>query len=262
MSEALDAPHPMSATGGSTVRICRLLEEDPELAEAVAPAERRRAIEDCIAPVVTIPRGHWSAERMKVMSKGIGLFVLDGLLIRRVGIDGRFGAELLGEGDLLRPWQGEDIHPTLPHSTGWRIVERTRVAVLDHRVAVRLATYPALTGAIAARALNRSRNLAVNMAIIHHPRIEVRLHMLLWHLAARWGRVRRDGIIVSLRLTHSVLADLVAAQRPSVSVALAKLAERGLIRHTDDGWVLRGEPPGELLELQDVTVGGAEAAGA
>jgi hypothetical protein len=42
------------------------------------------------------------------MRDGIGLIVLRGRLIRRLGIDGRFGAELLGQGDVLRPWQGED----------------------------------------------------------------------------------------------------------------------------------------------------------
>ena len=69
------------------------------------------------------------------------------------------------------------------------------------------------------RALARSRNLAVNMAIVHQSRVETRLHMLLWHLAGRWGRVRNDGVIVPLRLTHNVLSDLTAARRPSPSRA-------------------------------------------
>jgi CRP-like cAMP-binding protein len=188
------------------------------------------------------------------MSDGIGLWVLDGLLIRRVGVDGRFGAELLGDGDLLRPWQGEDIDSTLAPTTGWRVIECARLAVLDASAAHRLARYPALTGAVAARALNRARSLAIMMAIVHHARTEVRLHMLLWHLADRWGRVRADGVTLPLQLSHAVLADLVAAQRPSVTVALKKLGERKLIRPLVEGWLLCGEPPGELLELQEVAV--------
>jgi len=233
---------------------CQLLREDVDLRSAIVPSEQERAIAHCVAPALSIPRGRWNADQMKVMADGIGLLVLDGLLIRRVGVDGRFGAELLGTGDLLRPWQGEDIYSTLPHTTGWRVIEPARVAVLDGGVAARLARYPPLTGALAARALNRARRLALMMAIIHHPRIATRLHMLLWHLADRWGRVRPDGVAVELRLPHSVLADLIAAQRPSVTGALGTLAGQGLVCPVNGGWVLRGDPPSELLELQDIEI--------
>ena len=54
--------------------------------------------------------------------------------------------------------------------------------------------------------------------------------MLFWHLAHRWGHVRSDGIVVRSVWTHTVLADLVSARRPTVSTALAELARRGLIR--------------------------------
>jgi CRP/FNR family cyclic AMP-dependent transcriptional regulator len=181
--------------------------------------------------------------------------VLQGLLIRRVGIDGRFGAELLGEGDLLRPWQGLDLPPTLPRTTGWQVLRPTRVALLDMEAARRLARYPESTGCLVGRALERSRNLTVNMAIVHQPRVDVRVHMLFWQLADRWGRVRSDGVLVPLDLTHAVLADLVAARRQTVSRALSELADRELVESTSAGWLLSGEPPGELLEIQSVVVG-------
>jgi hypothetical protein len=201
-----------------------------------------------------VPTGRWNTDRMTMLKDGIGLLVLDGLMIRRVGVDGRFGAELLGSGDLLRPWQGEDLDSTVPFTTGWRVIARAQVALLDERVAARLARYPSLTGELTARALERSRRLVLIMAIVHHPRIEVRVHMLFWHLADRWGHVRPDGVVLPLGLSHSVIADLVAAQRPSVTGALGKLVERGLVRNLKDGWLLCGDPPGELLEIQDVDV--------
>ena len=83
----------------------------PELAEAIPPALRARAAEECVALTRSIKRGRWEPEDEAaawVGPGGIGLLVLEGLLVRRVGVDGRFGAELLGEGDLLRPWQGAD----------------------------------------------------------------------------------------------------------------------------------------------------------
>ena len=240
----------MSGAKPSSGGVCHILSEDPALAEAVPYAYRRQAIDECVARAISIAPGRWSGQRASVIGNGIGLLVLQGLLIRRVGIDGRFGAELLGEGDLLRPWQGQDVAPALPRTTGWRVLQQTRVALLDIRAAQRLARYPELTGSLVGRALERSRNLAVNMAIVHQPRVDVRLHMLFWQLADRWGRVRSDGISVPLRLTHTVLADLVAARRPTVTSALSELADRGLLRSVDGTWLLSGEPPGELLELR------------
>ena len=238
------------ASGG----VCHVLGEDRTLAEAVPQAHRQQAIEECVTRAISIAPGPWSGQGTSSIRDGIGLLVLQGLLIRRVGIDGRFGAELLGEGDLLRPWQGQEVSAALPRTTGWRVLQRTRVALLDARAAQRLARYPELTGSLVGRALERSRNLAVNMAIVHQPRVDVRLHMLFWHLADRWGHVRSDGVSVPLRLTHTVLAELVAARRPTVSSALSELADRGLLRAVDGAWLLSGEPPGELLELQGVAV--------
>ncbi len=57
--------------------------------------------------------------------------------------------------------------------------------------------------------------------------------MLLWHLADRWGRVRSEGVVLPLRLTHSVLADLVAARRPTVTTSLSELARQELVEPTE-----------------------------
>ncbi len=233
---------------------CHILREDPELRQAVNPSQRDQAIRQCVARTMRIARGRWSAGGQAAIGGGIGLLVLEGLLIRRVGIDGRFGAELLGEGDLLRPWQGEEAEPTLSRTTGWRVLEPTRVALLDVQAARRLAVYPELTGHLVGRALERARNLAINMAIVHQARVNVRLQMLFWHLADRWGRVRREGVVLPLHLTHAVLADLVAARRPTVTSSLTELSRQGVVRPSGDGWLLCGEPPGELLELQDVAL--------
>ncbi len=231
-----------------TDTICRLLHEDADLAQAIPEPARTNAIRGCIAAVARIRIGPWSGRLEGAAVDGIGLLVLDGLLLRRVGVDGRFGGELLGEGDILRPWQTADV-PTLPRATGWRAIEPTRVAILDRRAAYRLARYPELTARLVARALERSRTLAVNMAIVHQPRVDTRLLMLFWHLVARWGKVSPDGYRLSLRLTHTVLADLVAARRPTVSAALSDLAEQHLVMVRENTWLISGPPPSELLEL-------------
>jgi hypothetical protein len=241
------------------VNICHVLREDPDLAELIDPEHRARAVELCIARTARIPRGRWTTPDADGLRDGIGLLVLEGLVLRRVGIDGRFGAELLGVGDLLRPWQDEDARATLTLTTGWRVLAPVRLALLDAAAARRFAAYPELTGRLVGRALERSRNLAINMAIVHQARVNIRLHMLFWHLADRWGRVRSGGIVLPLSLTHTVLADLVAARRPTVTSALSELGRQQLVLPVAEGWLLRGEAPGELLELREVAVGAPPA---
>jgi hypothetical protein len=240
----------VTVIGRPQSRICHVLREDSDLAEAVAPADRDRAISECTARQIGVAAGRWNAHDPAVPD-GIGLLVMDGLLIRKVGVEGRYGAELLGEGDLLQPWH-EDEPLTLPSTTSsWRVLEQARFAVLDEQFAELLGHYPPLTRQLIGRAIQRSRHLAINMAIVHQARVDVRLHMLFWYFAQRWGRVRGDGVNIPIRLTHSALSDLVAARRPTVTTALSELARRGLVRAVDDGWLLAGEPPGELLTKQN-----------
>jgi CRP/FNR family transcriptional regulator, cyclic AMP receptor protein len=228
-------------------RLCHVLIEDVDLAEVVPSDRREQALDDCTAPVLSLPTGPW-ADEMTLSSDGIGLLILDGLLLRRVAIDGRFAVELLGECDIVRPWQHEDAQ-TLPLRAHWLVLEPMRLALLDGSFTRRLGQYPELAGRLFERATRRSRRLVVNMAIIHQARVDDRLHLLLWHLAGRWGRVRGDGVLLPFRLTHTVLADLVAARRPTVTSALSDLSRRGLVRTMDDGWLLIGEPRGAIEGL-------------
>jgi CRP/FNR family cyclic AMP-dependent transcriptional regulator len=221
--------------------VCRLLEEDPSLGERLRLPLRARAALECRARIVRVGRGRQSKGLPDAGSGGIGLLVLDGLLIRRVQMGARGGVELLGEGDLICP----PVAPVLPQehvAADWRVLTPARLAVLDAPAAHRIARYPELTEQLVGRALERAHRLALNMAIVHHARIEARLELLFTHLAARWGRVRADGIHLPLRLTHSVLADLVAAQRPSVTSALRRLAQQQRVRATGEGWLLTRGP--------------------
>ena len=51
----------------------------------------------------------------------------------------------------------------------------------------------------------------------------------MWLLAESWGRVTQAGIRLPLGLTHDVLGALVGARRPTVTLALRELTERGAI---------------------------------
>jgi CRP/FNR family transcriptional regulator, cyclic AMP receptor protein len=226
----------------STPSAC-VLDEDTDLAELVPVAQQEAARQASQAPLMLVAAGRWDARTDADRAPhGFGLLVLDGLLIRRCGMDGRFGAELLAAGDLLRPWDFDGDDP-LRFDTTWRVLSDARLAVLDDRWSARMSRYPRVGPALAGRALMRSRRLTTLMAIAQHPRLDVRLWMLFWELADRHGRVCPDGVHVDLPLTHEVLSNLAAARRPSVSGSLTRLASAGRIRREGRGWILCGEPP-------------------
>ena len=235
----------MTPAGRGAANVCYPLQEDPELAEAIDLERRDSTAAALAARQIDIPSGAWAGNPVP-MDGGIGLLVLQGVLVHRVGIDERYSAELLGEGDLLRSLRGEFQTTPLRLSASWLVLEPCRLAVLDERFVRQLAAFPRLAGRLFARSVLRTRQLAVNMAIVHQARVDTRLHMLFWHLAGRWGRVRSDGVVVPLRLTHAILAELVAARRPTVTSALSELTRTGLVRSVDEGWLLSGSPPGEL----------------
>ena len=131
------------SVGPYTSSRCHVLKEDPELADPIPPERRAKAIADCTAPALWIQPGPLGTGAALGYRGGIGVLVLDGLMIRRVGIEGRFGAELIGEGDLLRPTEG--MLPLLPLTTDWTVVSPTRVAALDDGFEQRIALYPELT---------------------------------------------------------------------------------------------------------------------
>jgi CRP/FNR family cyclic AMP-dependent transcriptional regulator len=233
----------------------RILEEDPDLSDGLTGERLKGAIRDCVAETCACPAGPWSPpDEIGDMRFGLGLLILDGLIARRVGVAGRFGAELLGDGDLLNPFHRLDTETSLPRTGKWRVLRRSRMAVLDSVFAVRASRYPEVTSALFVRALRRSRHVAINMAIIQQPRIDLRLHMLFWELADRWGTVHQDGVHLRVHLTHAMLADLVAARRPTVTKALGELAQRSAVVWTGTEWLLPGEPPAELDDVGALTI--------
>ena len=246
-------PRPEGAAGrareaeqaGGRTRTPRLLDEDPELGEGLNASLLTEATRRARASVVSLPLGEWKEPTWPAsLRNGFGLLVLDGLLLRRIRLGDRVGVELLSRGDLLRPWQRDDAAASVPQQPDWEVLRPCRLAVLDVEFARRVSAFPEITGHLIGRALRRSRWFAVNMAIVQQPKVETRLHMLLWHLADHWGTVGADGVSLPITLTQNVLAGLVAAQRPTVSAALRVLERDGQITRARYGWMLHGPPPG------------------
>jgi len=158
---------------------------------------------------------------------------------------------VLGPGDLLRPWQDDGEHAIYPFSTGWRVLEPVTVGALDLAFAARLGPFPEVTAALMARAMGRSRRIAGHLVLAQFASTEHRILLALWHMADEWGRVRRDGIALPLRLTHEQLGLVIGARRPSVTTSLGVLEETGRVCPLPGGgFLLTGDPPSDLPLLR------------
>lgn len=227
----------------TSLRAVALFEEAPDLLEGIDTAAARE-LATVKTPVLPVERGPWRPPALRSDAHAhYGLLVLDGVMLRRVSLNGRTGAELLGSGDLLQPWVEQPPYDTLTADSGWEVVEGARLAVLDQRFAARVAPWPEVAAALLARATERARLLAFQHVASHIPGLDGRLLALMWALADRWGRVTRDGVLIPLPLTHATLAELVGASRPSVSTAVSQLAREGVLRREAGGWRLDQAAP-------------------
>jgi hypothetical protein len=233
---------------GSATDLISIVDADPDLAELLDESQRERARREALTRVRRLSPGDWDVARaIEPDMHHHGFLIIDGLLTREVDVLGRRCVELLGAGDVMRPWRWDADGSHVQAEVAWVVLEPTRLAVLDHGLVTRITPWPQLGVELFSRATRRAHSLAVALAIAHHQRVDDRLLLTLWHLAERWGRVRPEGIAVRLPLSHQRLADLVGAHRPSVTTAMGDLVRSGAISRCEGGtWTLHGSPPDQL----------------
>src|SRR4051794_23802502 len=221
-----------------------LLELDPELGQLLTADRRELAERELRVRVTTFPVGEWDAGRLADADPThIGLLVSEGVLAREVLLGDTVSTELLGPGDIVRPWRIEGPPQLLSVTVRWNALSAIRIGLIDRRTAAVLGRSPEVSAVIVDRLSERAERLTITQAISQLNRVDRRLLALFWHLAERWGRVARDGIAVPLVLSHRLIGELVGARRPTVSTALAELARDGQLVRRDDGtWLLTGEP--------------------
>lgn len=223
-----------------TGQVVALLDVDSDLGDGLDQRELADARPKAAASLVDVETG-WRPGSISAEGKEgwLGLFLVEGLLIRQVTVGKRPACELFGPGDLIRPWDTDGEYTPLPISVQWHVLKPTRLAVLDTAFVVRIAPWPSITSRMVSRVAQRARYLALTQAVTHLPRVHARLLILFWLLAERWGRVAPDGVRITLPLTHEVLGMLVGALRPPVTLALQRLSRAGLLtRERHDRWLL------------------------
>jgi CRP/FNR family transcriptional regulator, cyclic AMP receptor protein len=239
----------LSATGERV----RVFDEAPELLQQLENGDVD-SLTQVTTDLIRLKPGGWVLNVRDGDVRGqLGLLVLDGLLTRQVTVGEATCAELLGAGDVLRPWtELESRFVSIPSESRWQVVLPTRLAVLNAHFALRIGRWPVVTAAIIDRVVQRARWLSFHLAVCHIVGVEARLLIVLWHFADRWGRVTPNGVKLPLPLSHGLLAGVVGARRPTVSTALGTLRGQGLVERTEGGWLLHGEPPAEMHELREL----------
>ena len=221
-----------------------LLELDPELGRLLEEGRRAAALREIRVRVTSLAVGEWDARSLAAADpRHIGLLILDGVLARHVVLEDTVSTELLGAGDIVRPWATDDAPYLLPAETRWNALSPVRLALIDARAAVALGRYPEISAVIVDRLALRAHRLAITQCISQMTRVDRRLLALFWHLAGRWGRVASNGIAVPLAISHRLIGELIGARRPTVSTALTELGRTGqIVRRPDGTWLLTGEP--------------------
>lgn len=224
----------------STRRVAWVLDEDPQFDRLVPQPAHQEARKLSRAGVVVVSPGEWSpGAEAEQAAEGLGLLILQGLLLREIGRGPRCAGELLADGDVIDPIAELDGDDPMLGPARWRALGFSRLAILDAHWLSRMAQYPEVLAEVGRRNLNRARRSAARMAMATEPRLDRRVLILLWELAYRFGTVRADGVHVDVCVTHETLAHLVFARRPSVSTAVSRLRSQGLLWRDRNGWVLR-----------------------
>jgi CRP/FNR family transcriptional regulator, cyclic AMP receptor protein len=222
-----------------------LLRLDPDLAQLLTPERLTQAEFDVRGDVASIEAGVWDPRQVSARPcpADIGVLILDGVIMRELYVHETPSGELFGPGDIIRGLPAESSE-LLEREVRWHVLERASVASMDRETGHMLRRYPEVMAVVLDRLNARAERLAVTQAISQITGVHTRIEALLWHLAERWGRVSADGVIMPLRLSHRMIGALVGARRPTVSSAIARLADQGRVARRFDGtWLLLADAP-------------------
>lgn len=217
----------------------RLLEVDPDLFGFLTPEQERVAARLAV-PVQSVTDNALDISARLEHADAFGALVLDGMLAHRVRIGDRPALRVLGPTDVL--WLAGGSSPIVVADSFCSALTRTSLALLDSNFLVAALHLPQLVRGLATRVAQQSERDAAHLAASQLPRVDQRLLAIMWLLAEKWGYVSAAGTVLPLVLTHETLGSLIGARRPTVTLALRQLSERGQLVKHDHGWLLIAHP--------------------
>lgn len=192
-------------------------------------------------PVVNVDEPRLDLDALLHGHKAFGAAILDGLVMNSLRIGDQTGILLLGPGDLLVP--GSGLLPAWISDAETRTAGPVRLGLLGNDLLATVYRWPRVVQALYASIGDQMQRVGAQLVICQMPRVDDRVLAMLWLLSEAWGQVTPSGVRLPLGLTHETLGALVGGARPTVTLALRKLAEDGAIIHQDTGWLLLKPPP-------------------
>jgi len=242
--------------GGSEGTV-RLLDVEPSLARGIDRFELDAAREKLTAEVARVEPGECDAAAKRPPNPlFLGYLILDGAFTREISLSHRPSIELLGPGDLVRPWVIPHALDAMNVRDSWGVISTGNVAIIDEDFHRRAQEFPTIITVLMDRVVARSRWLGFHVAVCQLPRVDHRLLLVFRYAAERWGTTTDNGIKIPIRLSHRSLAALIGARRPSVTSAIGALTEQGLLQRSQDGtWTFFAgdvDPMAVLAGMEDL----------
>lgn len=229
----------------------RLFEAEPDLARYLS-AEAREQAAQVRLPTVELPNGTLNIGSMLKRQGAFAGLALHGMILQSLRLGEHAGLRLIGPGDFISLTGTPTSMLVLEQDC--RVTASTRVVLFGRELLLASRRWPWLIAGLHSRMAEQSERLTTQLMICQLPRVDDRLLAMLWLLAESWGQVTGSGTVVPIELTHSALGGLIGARRPTVTLALSELTERGAIVRQADGWLLL-EPPKAPQAGQGETLG-------
>lgn len=168
-----------------------------------------------------------------------GFLLVDGVVLKETTLATRSALELLNAGDILAPALGEARQKGSRATSRYLAHGPVTLAVLGGRFRAASRRWPEVGDDLHDRLARQTHRASAHLAMLHASRVEDRIRLLFEDLGERCGRMTADGVVIDISLTHDVIGRLVAAQRPTVTLALRTLAGAGsLCRAGRDRWMI------------------------
>ncbi len=227
----------------------RLLEVEPDIGLFLAEEDLSLA-RLVTVPVRTVGRGTKDVGLLVQQAGAFASLLLEGMLVQELQLGDRMAMRLLGPGDIVAAPGG--LMLDFLDGSELRAASPVSLALLGKELLSAARRWPALIAGLHLQSGQQTERLSAQLLICQMPRVEDRLIALLWLLAGSWGRVTTNGTVLPLKLTHGTLGALIGARRPTVTLALGELAERGAIISQGDGWLLVERPQAGAASAADM----------
>jgi CRP/FNR family transcriptional regulator, cyclic AMP receptor protein len=211
----------------------------PEILSAIPVQERALARRVLMVPLISAKDEDLADAIGTQMPGAFDFLIVRGVVLKETTLAGRSALELLGPGDFLAPPLTATRQLESRAVSRYLAYGQASLAAIEGRCRLAARRWPGIADSLHDRLGVQTHRASMHAAMLHLPRIEDRIVALFADLAERFGRVTIDSILIDLHLTHDVIGGLVGGRRPTVTVALRQLSDRGVIERRDgDRWRL------------------------